>query len=153
MCHSCLPDTISDWNPWCICYWIVCNGSLDQFYWINLLLGGHFGRQGRSEWDWPGLPTVSHAVCFLYRQWKLEVVACLPDVWLGTVNSLSPGRFEWNFRFLIFNIILVINGWAIFVQVPSNECYWTLLKISQHWFNKPLPEPMLTQINVGIWRH
>ena len=29
------------------------------------------------------------------------------------VNSLAPGKFEWNFRYLIFQIILVIDGWVI----------------------------------------
>ena len=33
---------------------------------------------------------------------------------LRILNSLSPGRFEWNVRLLIFSIIFVINGWAIF---------------------------------------
>ena len=50
------------------------------------------------------------------------------------LNSLAPGRFEWNFRLLNFSIISEINGWAIFVHLPSNGCHWTLLKISQHWF-------------------
>ena len=76
-------------------------------------------------------------------------------------NSFSPGRFEWNFRLSIFSIILVINGWAIFEQLPSNGCHWTLLKIIQIGSgnglvlsgNKPLPEPMLTQINVAIGHH
>ena len=29
------------------------------------------------------------------------------------VNSLAPGKFEWNFRHLIFQIISVIDGWGI----------------------------------------
>ena len=29
------------------------------------------------------------------------------------VNSLAPGKFEWNFRHLIFQIISVIDGWVI----------------------------------------
>ena len=29
------------------------------------------------------------------------------------VNSLAPGKFEWNFRYLIFQIISVIDGWSI----------------------------------------
>ena len=29
------------------------------------------------------------------------------------LNSLAPGKFEWNFRYLIFQIISVIDGWSI----------------------------------------
>ena len=29
------------------------------------------------------------------------------------INSLAPGKFEWNFRHLIFKQILVIDGWGI----------------------------------------
>ena len=28
-------------------------------------------------------------------------------------NSLAPGKFEWNFRYLIFQIISLIGGWGI----------------------------------------
>ena len=46
-------------------------------------------------------------------------------------------------------------------KLPSDESYWTLLMISQHWSgnglvtkgNKLLPEPMLTQIYVAIGHH
>ena len=29
------------------------------------------------------------------------------------INSLAPGKFEWNFRYLILQIISVIDGWVI----------------------------------------
>ena len=29
------------------------------------------------------------------------------------LNSLAPGKFEWNFRYVIFKWILVIDGWGI----------------------------------------
>ena len=49
-----------------------------------------------------------------------------------------------------------------FMIIPSDECHKILLPTIQHWFrtsgnglvpsgNKPLPEPMLTQICVAIW--
>ena len=31
----------------------------------------------------------------------------------ASVNSFAPGKFEWNFRYLIFQIISVIDGWVI----------------------------------------
>ena len=37
----------------------------------------------------------------------------LSFVSINTVKSLNPGKFEWNFRFLIFQIISVIDGWGI----------------------------------------
>ena len=33
------------------------------------------------------------------------------------VNSLAPGRFEWNFRYVIFKWILVIDGWGICCEI------------------------------------
>ena len=57
-----------------------------------------------------------------------------------------------------------IVAWVLTVKLRSGECNRTLL-LSQHWFiigscnglvqpgNKPLPEPMFTQIYVAIWRH
>ena len=33
--------------------------------------------------------------------------------WYQWVNSLAPGKFEWNFRHVIFKQILVIDGWGI----------------------------------------
>ena len=29
------------------------------------------------------------------------------------VNSLAPGKFEWNFRHVIFKPIFVIDGWGM----------------------------------------
>ena len=39
------------------------------------------------------------------------------SVWYGViraqwVNSLAPGKFEWNFKYIIFKGILVIDGWG-----------------------------------------
>ena len=77
-------------------------------------------------------------------------------------NSLAPGNFEWNFRYVIFQGILMIDGWGISSEIsPNINVSWL------HWWsfnigsgnglvpsgNKPLPEPMLTQISDAIWRH
>ena len=37
--------------------------------------------------------------------------------WRGTINSLAPGKFEWNFRHAIFKQILVIDGWGITCEI------------------------------------
>ena len=33
--------------------------------------------------------------------------------WVIKFNSLAPGKFEWNFSYLILQIISVIDGWGI----------------------------------------
>ena len=33
------------------------------------------------------------------------------------VNSLAPGRFEWNFRLVILKIISVIGSWGISCEI------------------------------------
>ena len=33
------------------------------------------------------------------------------------INSLAPGKFDWNFRYVIFKRILVIDGWGICCEI------------------------------------
>ena len=33
------------------------------------------------------------------------------------INSLAPGKFEWNFIHVIFKQILVIDGWGISCEI------------------------------------
>ena len=49
---------------------------------------------------------------------------CWPDSLMhicGTrvrwVNSLAPGKFEWNFRYVIFQGILLTDGWGISCEI------------------------------------
>ena len=39
------------------------------------------------------------------------------DVVLAVFNSLVPGKFEWNFIYIIFKQILVIDCWGIFCEI------------------------------------
>ena len=39
-------------------------------------------------------------------------------------NSLAPGKFEWNFRYVIFKQILAIDGWGISCKIAL---IWMLL--------------------------
>ena len=69
---------------------------------------------------------------------------------------MAPGKFEWKFRYVIFKRILVIDGWGISCEIAL---IW--MSLGLHWWsvntgsgnglvpsgNKPLPEPMLTQIS------
>ena len=41
------------------------------------------------------------------------------------LNSLAPGNFEWNFRYVIFKRISVIMVEASLVKLPCYECHWT----------------------------
>ena len=64
------------------------------------------------------------------------------------INSLAPGKFEWNFRYVISKQILVIDGWGISCEIAPNMNVNGL-----HWWsvniglgnglvlsgNKPLP--------------
>ena len=43
------------------------------------------------------------------------------------INSLAPGKFEWNFRCLIFQIISMIDGWGISGELALR---WMSLNLS-----------------------
>ena len=57
------------------------------------------------------------------------------------VNSLAPGKFEWNFMSLIFQIISVIDGWGI-------SCELTL-----RWMSLDLTNDKSTLVQVMAWCH
>ena len=40
------------------------------------------------------------------------------------VNSLASGEFEWNFRYVIFKHIFVIDGWGFSCEIAL-ICHWT----------------------------
>ena len=65
-------------------------------------------------------------------------IVCLDHTCCRSIllNSLAPRKFEWNFGKVIYNPILVIDGWSAgsLVKLPSDECYWTSLMRSQHCF-------------------
>ena len=54
--------------------------------------------------------------------WK--TVHCHNYRQLVNVNSLAPGKFEWHFNYLIFQMISVINGWGISCELALR---WTSL--------------------------
>ena len=55
------------------------------------------------------------------------------------VNSLAPGKFEWNFRSLIFKIISVTDGWGI-------SC-----EIGLRWMPLDLTDDKSTLVQVMAW--
>ena len=58
-----------------------------------------------------------------------------------SVNSLAPGKFEWNFRYLIFQIISVIDGWGI-------SC-----ELALRWTSLNLTDDKSTLVLVMVWCH
>ena len=79
-----------------------------------------------------------------------------------SINSLAPGRFQFNFRKVIFKLTLVNGGWSISYEIALRWMPQDLTDDKSNigsgnglvpWGNKPLPEPMLTQIYVIKWRH
>ena len=84
------------------------------------------------------------------------------ELCLFCFKSLAPGKFEWDFRHVIFKQILVIDGWGISCEIALNMNdtgrQWGLVNIGSGnglvpSGNKPLPEPMLTQMCGATWRH
>ena len=57
------------------------------------------------------------------------------------VNSLAPGKFEWNFREIIFKQILVIHGWGI-------SCEIALI-----WMSLDFTDDQSTLVQVMVWCH
>ena len=41
-------------------------------------------------------------------------ISCYCQLWF---NSLAPGKFEWNFRYVIFTQIIVIDGWGLSSEI------------------------------------
>ena len=57
----------------------------------------------------------------------------------GCLNSLAPGKFEWNFRHVIFKQISVIDGWGI-------SCEIALI-----WMSLDFTDDQSTLVQVMAW--
>ena len=68
------------------------------------------------------------------NQVRIIVMISLPVYWLIHHNSLAPARFERNFQYVILK--LTFSNWYMryLMKLPSDECHWTLLILSQHFF-------------------
>ena len=56
-----------------------------------------------------------------------------------SVNSLAPGKFEWHFKYLIFQIISVIDGWGI-------SC-----ELALRWMSLHFTDDKSTLVQVMAW--
>ena len=48
---------------------------------------------------------------------RCYILDCVVNMWRRNFNSLAPGKFEGNFRYVIFKWILVIAGWGISYEI------------------------------------
>ena len=66
--------------------------------------------------------------CF-HNRFYSQAAAC--------IHTLAPGKFIWNFRYVIFKRILVIDGWGISCEIAliwMSLDFTDEVMISQHWF-------------------
>ena len=70
-----------------------------------------------------------------FSNWKLSIAM---NGCTTLINSLAPGKFEWHFRYIIFQIISVIDGWGISWELALR---W----MSLHLTDKP------TLVQVMAW--
>ena len=59
----------------------------------------------------------------------------------NNINSLALGKFEWNFSYVIFKWILVIDGWCI-------SCETVLI-----WMSRDFIDDQSTLVQVMAWCH
>ena len=74
--------------------------------------------------------TVSYPLDVARR--KMQLAMMFPDSHRFTWVWVAPEEFEWNFKYVIFKWILMIDGGGISCEI-SLICHWTSLMSSQHW--------------------
>ena len=92
---------------------------------IRWRLGSH---RSPNELRWLHWKTGCHDSSARTRYWKLT-----------SINSLAPGKFEWNFRYLILQIISVIDGWGI-------PC-----ELALRWMSLDFTDDKSTLVQVMAW--
>ena len=104
-----------------------------------------------------------------FRRWlgaaRQEAIILIPGkaIWRIEPNHifLALGECGFNLQLIIFSLIwrIVVSSISCGLWLPSAECHKTsLMNIGSGnglvpSGNKPLPEPMLTNIYFAIWRH
>ena len=95
------------WTPIKISLKFVPKGPINNIpALVQIMAWRRPGDKPLSESMMVSLPT---HICVTRPQW---------------VNSLAPVKFEWNFRYVIFNQILVTDGWGISCEIAP---IWTSL--------------------------
>ena len=78
----------------------------------------------------------------VHISWGILTMYGMYAVWTSQLipfNSLAPGKFKWNFRYVIFKQILVIDGWSISSEI-------TLI-----WMSLDFTDDQSTLIEVMAW--
>ena len=70
-----------------------------------------------------------------WRGWNMNIQT------KQSFNSLAPGKYQWNFRHVIFKQILVIDGWGI-------SCEIALI-----WMSLDFADGQSTLVQVMAWCH
>ena len=82
------------------------------------------------------ITTLNHTDSIFYLVFEALLLCVILILWDLLRQLIPPGRFEWTFRWVILELILIIDDWSIFCQITLRwyQYYWTLLMISQHCF-------------------
>ena len=90
----------------------------------------------RPQWvDW----LVKGILGILQCQRRRSIVCIGWCRYVHLLNSLAPGKFEWHIRYLIFQIISVIDGWGI-------SC-----ELALRWMSLDLADDKSTLVQVMAW--
>ena len=74
-----------------------------------------------------GIKKVDNLSTYVYRAWNQ--------------NSLAPGKFEWNFKYVIFKQILGIDCWSLYCE------------IALIWMSLDCTGDESTLVHVMVWCH
>ena len=73
------------------------------------------------------LETLSPEQAELLMDEQVLQVRRLTLSWMIRFNSLAPGRFKWNFGWVIFKLALMTDGWVISCKIPLS---WMSLNLT-----------------------
>ena len=68
---------------------------------------------GQILWHYHGYGTITA----IFKHCCGRIASCYAHIIHLTVNSLASGKFEWNFRYVLFKWISVIDGWGISCEI------------------------------------
>ena len=90
----------------------------------------------------PPLIILSVSSCHLaYRKLYPSLLQYMDRISLQDFNSLAPGRFQFNFRKVIFKVTVVNGGWGISYE------------IALRWLPLDLTDDTSTLVQVMAWCH
>ena len=88
----------------------------------------------------PKIRPIAHPLVWdigcVFGECRAAIISICP---MGILNSLAPGRFQLNFRWVIFKLILVNGGWGISYE------------IALRWMPMDLTDDKSTLVQVMAW--